>query len=59
MARLWKIVMTVQELIDQFQEFDDKSKIVYATAFRENIDINNVEKSITWDEITLIWNPME
>lgn len=59
MARLWRIVMTVQELIDRFQEFDDKSKIVCAIAFRENVHINDVEKSTTWDEIILVWNPME
>lgn len=51
--------MTVQELIDRLEEIDDKSKTVYVIGIRENIYINDVEKSTIWNEINLVWNPMK
>lgn len=51
--------MTVQELIDKLEEIDDKSKTVCVIGIRENIYINDVEKSNVWEEINLIYNPMK
>lgn len=51
--------MTVQELIDKLEEIDDKSKTVCVIGIRENIYINDVEKSNVWEEVNLIYNPMK
>lgn len=46
--------MTVQELIDKLEEIDDKSKTVCVIGIRENIYINDVEESTTWDRVHLL-----
>ena len=51
--------MTIQELIDKLEEIDDKSKTVCVIGFRENIYINDVEKSNVWEEVNLTYNPMK
>lgn len=50
--------MTVQELIDKLKKIDDKSKTVCVIGIRENIYINDVEKSPVWEEINLVYNPI-
>ena len=51
--------MTVQELIDNLEEIDDKSKTVCVIGIRENIYINDVEESAIWNEINLTFSPMK
>ena len=51
--------MTVQELIDKLEKIDDKSKTVCAVGIRETIFINDVEENTIWDDVNLIYNPME
>ena len=51
--------MTIQELIDKLEKIEDKSKTVCVIGIRENIYINDVEKSPVWNEINLIFNPLK